>query len=162
LVAGIAGSNPAQGMEVCLLCLCVMLSCADRGLSDRLITCPEESYSVSNSILLRNFNTEDDKAEVWAVVSWEKMVFPHLHLLQVTKFLFPPNVIKFLFPLHMSAVPVTCFSHINFLGLITLTISDTQYIYIYIYIILAVSCYILSHVQTFSHKDDVRHLHTSK
>jgi hypothetical protein len=47
LVAGVAGSNPAQGMDTCLLCLYVVLSCVGRGLCDGLITRPEESYRVS-------------------------------------------------------------------------------------------------------------------
>jgi hypothetical protein len=47
LVAGVAGSNPARGMDVCLLCLYVVLSCVGRGLCDGLITRPEESYHVS-------------------------------------------------------------------------------------------------------------------
>jgi hypothetical protein len=51
LVAGIAGSNPARGMGVCLImCLYVVLSCVGRGLCDGLITLPEESYRVSNSV----------------------------------------------------------------------------------------------------------------
>jgi hypothetical protein len=50
LVAGIVGSNPARGMDVCLLCLYVVLSCVGRGLCDGLITCPEESYHVSASV----------------------------------------------------------------------------------------------------------------
>jgi hypothetical protein len=44
LVAGVAGSNPVEGMDVCLLCFYVMLSCVGRGLCDELITHPEESY----------------------------------------------------------------------------------------------------------------------
>jgi hypothetical protein len=48
LVAGIVGSNAAEGMDGCLLCLCVVLSCIGRGLCDGLITHPEESYSASN------------------------------------------------------------------------------------------------------------------
>jgi hypothetical protein len=32
LVAGVAGSNPAERMDVCLLCFYVVLSCAGRGL----------------------------------------------------------------------------------------------------------------------------------
>jgi hypothetical protein len=48
LVAGVAVSNPARGKDVCLLCLCVLLSCVGRGLCDGLITRPEESYRVSN------------------------------------------------------------------------------------------------------------------
>jgi hypothetical protein len=46
-VAGVAGSNPARGIDVCLLCLYVVLSCVGRGLCDGLITCPEESYRAS-------------------------------------------------------------------------------------------------------------------
>jgi hypothetical protein len=42
LVTGVAGSNPAWGMDVCLLCLYVVLSCVGRGLCDGLITRPEE------------------------------------------------------------------------------------------------------------------------
>jgi hypothetical protein len=49
-VAGIAGLNPARGMDVCLLCLYVVLSCVGRGLCDGLITRPEESYCVSNCV----------------------------------------------------------------------------------------------------------------
>jgi hypothetical protein len=45
LVAGIAGSNPAPGIVVCLLCLYVVF-CVGRGLCDGLITRPEESYRV--------------------------------------------------------------------------------------------------------------------
>jgi hypothetical protein len=40
-VAGIAGSNPAWGMDVCLLCLHFVFSCTGRGLCDGLITRPE-------------------------------------------------------------------------------------------------------------------------
>jgi hypothetical protein len=43
-------SDPAEGMDVCLLCLCVVLSCVGRGLCDGLITRPEESYRVSNCV----------------------------------------------------------------------------------------------------------------
>jgi hypothetical protein len=35
-------------MDVCLLCLYVVLSCVGRGLCDGLITRPEKSYRVSN------------------------------------------------------------------------------------------------------------------
>jgi hypothetical protein len=48
LVAEVAGSNPATGMDVCLLCLYVVLSCAGRGLCDGLITLTQESYRVSD------------------------------------------------------------------------------------------------------------------
>jgi hypothetical protein len=54
LVAGVAGSNPAEGMDVYLLCLYIVMSCAGRGLCDGLITRPEESYRVSNCMLFRN------------------------------------------------------------------------------------------------------------
>jgi hypothetical protein len=50
LVGGIAGSNPAEAMDACLLCLYVLLSCVGRGLYDGLITRPEESYRVSNCV----------------------------------------------------------------------------------------------------------------
>jgi hypothetical protein len=46
LVAGVAGSNPARGLDVCLLWLYVVLSCVVRGLIDGPITRPE-SYRVS-------------------------------------------------------------------------------------------------------------------
>jgi hypothetical protein len=48
LVAGIAGSNPCRGMDVCLLCLYIVLSCVGRGPCYRLITRLEESYHVSS------------------------------------------------------------------------------------------------------------------
>jgi hypothetical protein len=50
LVAGVAGWNPARGMDVCLLCLYVVLSCVGRGLSDGLITHPEDTYRLSNCV----------------------------------------------------------------------------------------------------------------
>jgi hypothetical protein len=56
--AGIAGSNPARGMDVCLLCLYVVLSCVGKGLCDWLITRPEESYRASNCMWLRNLKRE--------------------------------------------------------------------------------------------------------
>jgi hypothetical protein len=46
-VAGVAGLNSAGVMDVCLLCLYVVLSCVGIGLCDGLITRPEESYRVS-------------------------------------------------------------------------------------------------------------------
>jgi hypothetical protein len=68
LVAGIAGLNPARGMDVCLLFLYVVLYCVGRGFCDGLITRPEESDRASNCMLLRNLNTEEDKAQIWTVV----------------------------------------------------------------------------------------------
>ena len=41
-LAGIVGSNPARGMDVCVEC-CVL---SGRGLCDELITRPEESYRI--------------------------------------------------------------------------------------------------------------------
>jgi hypothetical protein len=64
LVAGIAGSNPARDMDVCLLCICVVLSCVGRGLCDGLITRPEESYRVSVCVI-----TETPKGALCS--SWE-------------------------------------------------------------------------------------------
>jgi hypothetical protein len=42
------GFESLSDMDVCLLCLYVVLSCIGRGLCDGLITRPEESYSVSD------------------------------------------------------------------------------------------------------------------
>jgi hypothetical protein len=39
-VAGIADSNPARGMDVCVLCLHFVFSCTGRGLCDGLVTRP--------------------------------------------------------------------------------------------------------------------------
>jgi hypothetical protein len=61
-------------MDVCLLCLYVVLYCVGRGLCDRLITHPEESYRAYNGMCLRNLNKEEDKAQVWAVVPEGKKV----------------------------------------------------------------------------------------
>jgi hypothetical protein len=51
LVSGVAVSNPARGMDVCLLCLYVVLSRVCRGICDGLITRPEESYRVSVCVI---------------------------------------------------------------------------------------------------------------
>jgi hypothetical protein len=51
---GVAGSNPARGMDVCRLCLYVVLFCVGRGLCDGVITRPEESYRVSVCVWSRN------------------------------------------------------------------------------------------------------------
>jgi hypothetical protein len=68
LVVRIAVSNPTRAMDVCLLCLYVVLSCVGTGLCDGLITRPEESCRVSNCVQLRNLNTEKGKAQIWTVV----------------------------------------------------------------------------------------------
>jgi hypothetical protein len=59
---------PAEGMNVYLLSLYVVLCCVGRGLCDGLITRSEESFRASNYVRLRNLSTED-KAQIWAVVS---------------------------------------------------------------------------------------------
>jgi hypothetical protein len=41
--AWVADSNPARGMDICLLCLYVVLSFVGRGLCDGLITRTDES-----------------------------------------------------------------------------------------------------------------------
>jgi len=43
--ARIVGSNPAEGMDVCLLCLyhCVVLCCIGSNLYAKLVICSEES-----------------------------------------------------------------------------------------------------------------------
>jgi hypothetical protein len=50
LVAGIAGSNAAEGINICVLCLYVVLLCVGRGFCDELIPRPEESYQLPNKI----------------------------------------------------------------------------------------------------------------
>jgi hypothetical protein len=50
LVAGIAGSNPVEGVDIYLSCLCAVLSCVGRDLCDGLVTRPEESYRLSNCV----------------------------------------------------------------------------------------------------------------
>jgi hypothetical protein len=50
MLDGIAGSNPAEGIDVRLTCLYVVLFCVGRGLYDGLISRPEESYRVSNCV----------------------------------------------------------------------------------------------------------------
>jgi hypothetical protein len=75
LVAGIAGSNPARGMDVHLSCLNVVLSCVGRDLCDGLITRPEESYRVSVCVWLRNLK-RGGQGPVWAVEAldgWNKV-----------------------------------------------------------------------------------------
>jgi hypothetical protein len=57
-------------MDVCLLCLYVVLSCVGRGLRDGPIIRPEESYRVSNSVWLRNLNTEEAKARFGLLSHW--------------------------------------------------------------------------------------------
>jgi hypothetical protein len=52
------------------LCLYVVLSCADRGLCDGLITRPEESYRAFNSVWLRNLNG-GGQGPIWAVESMD-------------------------------------------------------------------------------------------
>jgi hypothetical protein len=54
-VSGVVGSNPGRDMNVCVLCLYVVLSCVGRGLRDGPITRPNESYQVSR---LRNVRCE--------------------------------------------------------------------------------------------------------
>jgi hypothetical protein len=51
-------------MDVCLLCIYVVLSCVGRGLCDGLITRPEESYRVSVCVI-----TETPKGALCS--SWE-------------------------------------------------------------------------------------------
>jgi hypothetical protein len=70
VVAGIVGSNPAEGMDVCLLCLYVVLSCVGRGLCDGLITRSEEYYRESNCVLLRNLK-KGGQGPIWAVAPLE-------------------------------------------------------------------------------------------
>jgi hypothetical protein len=63
LVAGVAGTNPARGTDVSLLCLYVVLSCAGRGLCDGLITRPEESCLVCLILCDEETSKEEAKAQ---------------------------------------------------------------------------------------------------
>jgi hypothetical protein len=49
-------------------CVYVVLSCVGRGLCDGLITRPEESYRVHNSVRLRNLKG-GGQGPIWAVES---------------------------------------------------------------------------------------------
>jgi hypothetical protein len=71
LVAGVAVSNPAEGMDVCLLCVYVVLSCIGRGLCDGLITRPEESYRVSNCVCDQENPKRETKGPLWTISACE-------------------------------------------------------------------------------------------
>jgi hypothetical protein len=83
-------------MDVCLLCLYVVLSCVGRGLCYGLITRPEESYRESNCVCLRNLNIEEVKAQRGMYSHRGKILFIlcmqriHLELLSIQKV--TPNV----------------------------------------------------------------------
>jgi hypothetical protein len=66
LVTGVAGSNSARGVDVCLLCLYAVLYCLGRGLCDDFISRPEESYCTSNSVRLTNLK-RGGQGLIWAV-----------------------------------------------------------------------------------------------
>jgi hypothetical protein len=53
-------------MDVCLLCLYAVFSCVGRGLCDGLITRPEETYRVSNSVWLKSLRG-GGQGPIWAV-----------------------------------------------------------------------------------------------
>jgi hypothetical protein len=77
--AEVAGSNPAQGMDVCLLCLYVVLSCVDRGLCDGLITLSEESYRVSLYVCDQETPKREAKVPSWTIsacelITWQTFV----------------------------------------------------------------------------------------
>jgi hypothetical protein len=71
LVAGVAGSNSARGMDVCLLYLYVVLSCVGRGLCDGLITRPEEFYRVSNVCVTTETRKSEAKGPFWTINACE-------------------------------------------------------------------------------------------
>jgi hypothetical protein len=76
LVAGIAGSNPAEGMDVCLLCLCVVLSfdknCIHEEIKSRLNSGNACYHSVqsllSSRLLSRNVKFKIYKTIILPVV----------------------------------------------------------------------------------------------
>jgi hypothetical protein len=53
------------------MCFYVVLSCVGRGFCDGLITHPEESYRVYNCVI-KNLNTGEDNAQIWAVKTEER------------------------------------------------------------------------------------------
>jgi hypothetical protein len=63
--------SPAQGMDVCLLCLYVVLSCVGRGLFDGLITRPEESYRVSLYVCDQETPKREAKGPSWTISAFE-------------------------------------------------------------------------------------------
>jgi hypothetical protein len=67
LVAGVAGSNPARGMDACLLCLYVVLSCVGRGLCDGLFTHPEKSYRVFLYVCDQDTPKAEAKGPSWTI-----------------------------------------------------------------------------------------------
>jgi hypothetical protein len=70
LVARSAGSNPARGMDVCLLCLYVVLFCVGRGLCEGLITRPGESYRLSNCMCVHR---NPERGPVFQLGTYRKM-----------------------------------------------------------------------------------------
>jgi hypothetical protein len=66
----IAGSNPVEVMDVCLLSLYFVVSCVGRGICDGLITRPEESYCVYNCVRSRNLK-RGGQGTAWDVEAYE-------------------------------------------------------------------------------------------
>jgi hypothetical protein len=64
---GLQVGIPVEDMEVCLLCVYVVLSCVGRGLCDGLITRPEESYRVCQSVCDQEASVQRRTAQIWAV-----------------------------------------------------------------------------------------------
>jgi hypothetical protein len=60
-------------MDVCLLCLYYVLSCAGRGLCDGLITRPEESYRVSVCVFDQETPKREAKGPSWTISACEWM-----------------------------------------------------------------------------------------
>jgi hypothetical protein len=65
-------------MDVCLLCLYVVLSCVGRGLCDELITCPEKSCRVSNCMCVITENPKGTLCSRWEPtgkwMNWNKSI----------------------------------------------------------------------------------------
>jgi hypothetical protein len=69
LIAGIAGSNPAEGMDVCLLCF--FLCCVGSGLCEEMITLSEESYRMCVCVWSRYLNNEAAWAQFGLLCHWK-------------------------------------------------------------------------------------------
>jgi hypothetical protein len=58
-------------MDVCLLCLYVVLYCVGKGLCDKLITRPEESYRVSVCVCDKETPKRKAKGPSWTISACE-------------------------------------------------------------------------------------------
>jgi hypothetical protein len=102
--AGIVGSNLAGGMDVCLLC-CVL---SGRGLSDRLITRPEESYRLWRVVVCDLETSGMRRLRLAKVVNaGQKKIYNFLRCFKIVTYLFQ-YLCRNLFEKHRSIDKRTC------------------------------------------------------